>query len=202
MGEQITMFGVAPRGSEELSQWFTPRKLAAHLIKWAGIGAGDSVLEPCAGDGAFVAPLLESGASVIANDIDPRMCEFLREQFGEHERLTDVVQSDFLGSGWVPDTFDVVVTNPPYEGGQDTEHLAKAAAVGTRVLALVRTPALHGVDRYKLIWSRFPVARVLVFVRRPSFFLGGDATDGPRHEFCAVVIDRNHTGPAHIEWMA
>lgn len=160
------------------------------------------MLEPCAGDGAFVEPLLDAGARVIANDLDPRFCEHLREQFGDRSNLVDVVQSDFLGNGWVPDTFDLVATNPPYENGQDTEHLYKATQVGTRVLALMRTPALHGVERYNRIWRRVTVARVLVFVRRPSFFLGGDATDGPRHEFCAVLIDRNHTGPAEIDWLA
>lgn len=202
----------APTTPEDLSQWFTPRDLATDLVEWAGIKDTPQVtgppfvLEPSAGDGAFVEPLLLAGCRVVANDIDPKMVARMTERFGNHPGLITLEVSDFidLGSnvGRAPPQFDWVVLNPPYENGQDTAHIALACEIGQRVLALVRTPALHGVERYERIWSRYPVAKVAILPARPSFFLAGKATGGPRHDFCAVVIDKGHVGPARVDWLA
>ena len=59
-----------------LSQWFTPPKLAARVVEWAGVPISPfkewRVLEPSAGNGALVRPLLAAGAEVYAVEVDDR----------------------------------------------------------------------------------------------------------------------------------
>lgn len=206
MSAQLTMLGRTPTGNPELSQWFTPRKLAHRLVSWAGI-RGRTVLEPSCGDGAFLEPLIMQGCCVHAYDIDPIMVNQLQ---GDPAWLT-VECVDFLtvsppnldGDMLVECIgYDWVVMNPPYDGGQDRLHIAHALRFAPKVLVLIRTAGLHGLDAFSKIWSQFHVKHIGLMVSRPAFYLGGSVQDSPRHDSCAVIFDRDHTGPTTVEWLS
>ena len=191
-----------PEGSTELSQWCTPPALATKLVKWAGIHKGHRVLEPSCGTGAFVGALLERGAEVTANDIDPRMSGYVEAAHGKNRRLRTVWNEDFLEGDFDDMGFDWVALNPPYENGQDRAHLAKACEAAPRVLALIRTSVLHGVAANRKIWKPNTVRKVGLIVGRPHFLLGGVAKDSPKYDYCAVILDQYHRRyEPTIEWL-
>jgi 23S rRNA (adenine-N6)-dimethyltransferase len=67
------------------------RRWAEELVDRAGVGPGDIVLDVGAGTGAVTAPLLATGARVIAIELHPGRAAHLRDRFGS--RLV-VVQCD------------------------------------------------------------------------------------------------------------
>lgn len=191
-----------PEGDTRLSQWMTPPKLASKLVKWAGITRAHRCLEPSCGTGAFVGALLERGAKVVANDVDPRMSTYVQEAHGRNRLLQTVWTEDFLEGDFSDAGFDWAVLNPPYEYGQDRDHLAHACLAAPRVLALVRTSLLHGVDARRKVWKPNRVKKIGLIVGRPRFLLGGTVKDGPWHEYCGVVLDqycRRHEPT--VEWL-
>lgn len=195
---QLNLLDTTPKGSEELSQWFTPKALALRLVRWAGICAGDSVLEPSCGDGAFVSALLEIGCTgIVANDIDPVMLERVAAPgvIRTHHPM------DFLDPNFPVEPWDWVVQNPPYEHGQDRDHLAKGLTLAPKMLALIRTAALHGIESHARIWSEYRVRKIGIISARPSFCLGGDPTGSPKSDISAVVFDKSHKGPTTVGWL-
>jgi predicted RNA methylase len=202
---QLAMWSDAacpPDGDTRLSQWMTPPRLAARLVKWAGINKTHRCLEPSCGTGAFVGAMLERGAKVVANDVDPRMSGYVEAAHGRNRGLQAVWNADFLEGDFGNAGFDWVTLNPPYEHGQDREHLAHACAAAPRVLALIRSTLLHGVDARRKIWKKTTVKKVGLLVGRPRFLLGGTVQDGPKHDYCAVVIDQYHRRyEPTLEWL-
>jgi len=124
--------GVAVVSAPELFP--TPSALALRMVDLAEVSPGHVVLEPSAGTGAIVAPLLERGAHVIAierNDAAARMLE--RAHGGERCR---VVCEDFLAAEASP--VDRVVMNPPFSA--DIAHVRHAFArlvPGGRLVAVM-----------------------------------------------------------------
>lgn len=178
--------GTFPDGSrkEELSQHFTPASLAERIVAFAGIEEGERVLEPSAGSGAFVGPLLKAGAQVTAIEIDGRYVDHLSTT----HPAAHVIEADFLAV--TPFHVDLVLMNPPYENGLDGAFIAHALKFAPRVIALIRTHALHGRERYGSLWRHTAITRLALCVNRPSF--GGGS---PMHEFCVVEV--KHALPTH-----
>lgn len=197
--------GGPPPAKQHLSQHFTDPRLAEGIVRW-GLSKGQArrrkpvekwkCLEPSAGSGAFVGPLVSTGGEVDVVEIDPDWCQYLGDQYAPLLRVTC---ADYLEVPWPdPDEFyDLAVLNPPYEDGQDTKHVAKAMDESIRVLALVRLNFLSGSDRYHQIWSRLGTPAepgewsfdgLLFFRGRPRF---SDAKGSPRHDFCAVYLSRD-----------
>lgn len=103
----------------------TPAAIVARMIEAAALPAGARVLEPSAGSGAIADLLREGGHNV--------------ECVERHASLRDILQSkghkliasDFLELSPPPypaELFDAVLMNPPFEGGQDCDHVARAWA--------------------------------------------------------------------------
>jgi 23S rRNA (adenine-N6)-dimethyltransferase len=86
-------------------------KLAAELIRAAGIRPGDLVLDLGAGAGALTAALVETGASVVAVEIDATLAGDLRRRFSG----VRVVEGDLLDFPLPQEQFKVVA-NPPFGG--------------------------------------------------------------------------------------
>lgn len=111
----------------------TPRALAVRAVELAGIEPGQVVLEPSAGTGHLVEPLLAAGAQVVAVEVDPGMAAWLGQRFAG----SAVHCADFLA--WEPGRqFERVVMNPPFKRGADLLHIERAAAMlalGGRLVA-------------------------------------------------------------------
>lgn len=108
--------------SKDLQFYFTPEKAAAHFLRNFGCEPGARVLEPSAGTGHLVRPLLAAGAQVDAIEIDAGRCALLRLE--RHPRLR-VIQGNFLTTHPQP-VYSAVVMNPPFYGTHWMEHVTHA----------------------------------------------------------------------------
>ncbi|HZD38568.1 MAG TPA: rRNA adenine N(6)-methyltransferase family protein [Actinomycetes bacterium] len=87
------------------------RRVAAELVRHAGVGRGDLVLDLGAGDGAITAPLAAAGARVIAVERDARLARTLQRRFTD--RQVTVVNGD-LREVPLPRRPYLVVANIPF----------------------------------------------------------------------------------------
>lgn len=128
--------GAVANRQQELQMFETPEPLAERMADLAGVGAGNLVLEPSAGLGRLVRPLLARKARVVAVDIDASHVEALRslDVAGAH-------LSDFMH--WAKQqgpVFRAAVMNPPFRRNQDIRHVFQAwqlLAPGGRLVAIV-----------------------------------------------------------------
>lgn len=109
------------------------RGVAAELIRHAGAGPGDLVLDLGAGDGAITAPLAAAGARVVAVERDDRLVRLLERRFAGD--LVTVVHGDLRRVPLPRRPFQVVASIP----------FAVSAALLHRLLDDPRT-ALAGAD--------------------------------------------------------
>ena len=103
---------VRPRYRRGRGQHFLrSSKLAAELVRGAGIRPGDLVLDLGAGSGALTAALARCGASVVAVEIDSELAAGLRRRFPRVRVLEeDVMRVPFPGEQFK------VVANLPFGG--------------------------------------------------------------------------------------
>ena len=100
---------VRPRHRRGRGQHFLrSSKLAAELVRTAGIRRGDLVVDLGAGTGTLTAALLQRGASVVAVEIDAGLAAGLRRRF-PHVR---VVEDDLLRAAFPGRQFKVVANLP------------------------------------------------------------------------------------------
>jgi 16S rRNA A1518/A1519 N6-dimethyltransferase RsmA/KsgA/DIM1 with predicted DNA glycosylase/AP lyase activity len=98
----------AARGQHSLRS----SRLAAELVRAAGVESGDLVVELGAGTGVITRPLAATGADVIAVELDPGLASQLRRRFAAVPRVT-VVEGDALHWSWPRRPF-AVVSNLPF----------------------------------------------------------------------------------------
>ena len=205
---QPTLFGASEERRLDLSQWYTPPRLAEQIVEWARIDPiSDRVLEPAAGRGALIAPILDEWgaaampceARVVAYDVDPTNVAVLKSL-----RWTglEVRARDFLADP-DPGSFDVAVMNPPYENDQDIDFILRALALAPRVVVLVQTKIDHGVDRFERFWRFVDPVRKAKLRRRPRF--GGSGSpkgDFVVYEFRPRDLARQPGEPieCEVEW--
>lgn len=125
-----------------LGAWYTPAPLAGELVRWAVRSAGDSVLDPSCGDGAFLVPaadrLTSLGAArrLLADqlagvDVDPRAVaraggRLLSRHPGlRWSRLARENFFAFARRSLETVSFDAVVGNPPFLRTQGRSPAAK-----------------------------------------------------------------------------
>jgi len=94
------------------AHFLTDRRLIGQLVDASGIGQGDLVFDFGAGYGALTGPLAETGARVIAVEIDPALAGRLRRRFAA-QPLVGVVEAD-LRRIPLPRRQFHVVANPPF----------------------------------------------------------------------------------------
>lgn len=107
--------------SRDLQFYPTPDRLAEKIVSDLYLPEGSKVLEPSAGDGALVAPLLRQGHAVTAIEIDP-------VRAGRLELLSGckVIRGNFMQVQANPN-FDAVVMNPPFCNTLWIDHVVWAA---------------------------------------------------------------------------
>ena len=101
---------------------------AERLVADADLGPHDLVLDLGAGTGALTAPLVATGASVIAVEAHPGRARALRQRFGG---AVTVVQAD-VGDLRLPRRPFHVVANPPF--GSTAAMLRRLLQPGGRVI--------------------------------------------------------------------
>lgn len=105
----------------------TPPELAARVIDEAGIESLHRVLEPSAGTGNLVDEILRRGAcEVVAIEANPTVGQALRARFTETDPRLSVCVRDFMTVNGELGRFDRIVMNPPFERGQDAQHVRHA----------------------------------------------------------------------------
>ena len=130
--------------------WFpTPAPLAVDLVRLAEVRPGMRVLEPSAGEGAIVAPLLALGAEVHAMEIDPKRHAVLRDLMGDPVPVR-CLHDDFMARTSEP-TFDALVMNPPFAPrSTDVDHVLHAfnfLRPGGRLVSVMSAGTVFRADR-------------------------------------------------------
>jgi len=105
---------------KRFGQYFTDDSIANLLIKLADIKRSDTVIDPMAGSGNMLAPLLELGHDpfkVYGIEIDPvagKLCDerLMLSNFVINNAFNKTAYEKFTGN--CKDGWDVVITNPPY----------------------------------------------------------------------------------------
>jgi hypothetical protein len=105
----------------------TPRLVTQRMMSYMSLGTEDYTwLEPEAGDGAIIDALIKEGypaKQIYAIEKEPRRCQIIRESYpGVHIACGDFLK--FRNSVGI--RFTRIIMNPPFEEGQDMEHIRKA----------------------------------------------------------------------------
>lgn len=202
---QLSIDAAGPVCDPSLGQWFTPPALAADLV---ALGASTfdhdhrhtlRVLEPSAGRGNLIRAIVARapGAAIDAVEIDPRWAHELRVLGG-----CRVHEGDYLTRPAPEQRYHLAVTNPPYDAGSETEHLAKLLDESLRILALLPARSLHGLERHRRVWSRvgqgqdWSLRQVVHLIRRPSF-----GESGGTDEIVLVDLRYRVPGPCGVRWL-
>jgi len=193
------------RRRPELSQWYTEPKLAARLWAWANrYQQPHRVLEPAAGQGALIKPMMiepYSCGQVVAVEIDPSNVQALERIMWEGRRtwrLRLVIRGDFLTTQWKRDElgrlpFDLALMNPPYEDGRAEAFILHALTVCERVCGIFKASILHGDERRRTLWSKCHTKREVRLMTRPSFGRGESGAEGGKTDFVALEITSGAT---------
>lgn len=100
--------------------FYTPGPLASKVAKMADLIAGDTILEPSAGNGNLIRAAISQGvfqSDVVAVEIDPEKAKALKYR---------TICADFMTCNGELGTFDKILMNPPFTGGQDIAHIQHA----------------------------------------------------------------------------
>lgn len=134
--------------------WAT-RALVSHVISSFDLGAM-SCLEPACGRGYMSRPLAEYFERVDSADI-------IDYDFGEVR--------DFLAYPYLADSYDWVITNPPFKLAQ--EFIEKSLVVAKRGVAiLARTVFLESVGRHETLFKENPPTLFAQFSERVPMIKG------------------------------
>jgi predicted RNA methylase len=119
----------------------TPPAIVAQMLDYADLNPASIVLEPSAGTGHIADAIRGLGAVVHVIEQDEHRRDVLRE------KGHTLVGTDFLQ---VICTYDRIVMNPPFENGQDVEHVTHAwacCAPGGLVVAIMSEGIMFRQDR-------------------------------------------------------
>lgn len=180
------------RGSERqpLDAYYTPDDLAARLVGLLPIQPWDVCLEPHCGGGAFVRALAAKAGTVGAMDLDPNA-----PGLAFSDRRWRWPGTDFLLTTWPRrGLIRWVVGNPPYSGFE--LHVDHALSMSHDVVFLLRLAVLESQKRAPM-WQRWPLRKVWVLSRRPSFTGGG--TDSAAYGW--FWFDRGWVGAPTLDWL-
>lgn len=143
------------------------------------------IWDPCCGSGTIPAVFEARGYRTFASDIADR-------------GAPAASIGDFLAYHRQADN---IVTNPPFSLAERfITHALKLARL--KVPVLVPLSFLAGQRRHALFAAN-RLARVYVLSKRPSMPPGGRGIEarGGKTDYCWIVFDHGHRGPAQIEWL-
>jgi len=169
--------------------WFqTPPDVVARMVDLAGIEPGDSILEPSAGLGAIADALPKDQLKVVEwNSARRRALEL---------KGYELVSDDFLSHLSI---YDKIIMNPPFENGQDIDHIRHAYTLlkaGGRVVCIMCEGPFCRSDKKSVEFRNW-----LEWVDGQSYPLPEDAfkPSGTSVRARLVVIDKEHHSPPQQE---
>lgn len=112
--------------------------------------------------------------------------------------------NDFLEGDDHQDEFDTILTNPPYKF--TTEFIRRAldrVKPGGRVIMLMPTTILAGVNRYNKIFKDEPPRYVYTFVRNTYALLvaEGDKIGAPKLSHSWFIWEKGYKGETIVRWL-
>lgn len=194
------------RRSVELSQWFTPSRTADRIAEFALRFYRDPrlelrALEPSCGHGALLRALEDEARCTLdlhAIDIDQSNVDFC------DEAASRIVCCDFLKmrpvTGNLEFDYDLVVMNPPFEGGAAEAHVMHALQWSPRVVAHVPLTTLEGKERRAGLWSKCRLNRLAICSTRPKYGERGGATAMCTIEVSPCDRDPGKSSEVQVEW--
>lgn len=186
MSEQaLSIVGASRRNGKRDEDDFypTPSYAVERLLDFESFEG--EIWEPVCGDGAISKVLQSRGMQVFSSDLVDR-------GFGD-------THVDFLNTTRL---CGAVITNPPFVLAQEFIEHAKGCA-RNKIAMFLKTTFLEGVRRYPLFKdTRFPLARMYQFCARVKLSKPGLVTNGGGMlAFAWFVWEREHKGPATLEWI-
>lgn len=165
---QLTMFGLPPEpDDEELDQFFTPPPIAQTFVNWSRWWESQTIIEPSAGGGALLEPMLDVKSSsrhhFIAVELDNDFAEILERSYA-HDMNVEIIHGDYLETKI--DKADLWLGNPPYSNRRDERFVEKGLQEADRVCALLQTRFIHSKQRWETIWSQAHLTRIGHFALR------------------------------------
>ena len=166
--------------------WAT-RALLSHAIPWHLAISQHSCLEPAANRGYMSKVLGEFFGNVQSSDV--------------HDYGNGGTVRDFLKEPYPDNSFDWVITNPPFRLAEDfVLRSLKVARVG--VAMLVRTMFVESSGRYKNLFTPHPPYRVAQFVERVPMVKGRlDKKASTATGYCWMIWLHSHEGPTELFWI-
>lgn len=159
--------------------WVTQALL--DVVRFRGL-----VWEPAAGRGDMADVIRDAGYQVMCSDIA-----------GPTLGCKGAAEANFLTHTSPGDGTFSIVTNPPYIHAEAFIHkaLELTARAGGMVAMLLRNEYDCAASRRDL-FEQEPFACKLVLTKRPRWSDSNIAS--PRHNFCWMIWDYNHSGPPRI----
>ena len=136
----------------------TPRPVIDRMLDYAGIEAGHRVLEPSAGSGAIIEAIEDTCPDVemVCYEVNCTLTNLLEA------KGYPIRGSDFMGCDLLQDKFDRVLMNPPFEKGQDIDHVLRAWELlkpGGRLVAIMSPgPFFHSTRKAETFREFFDAA--------------------------------------------
>ena len=113
-----------------------PRPETEHVIEAALIRSAETILDIGTGSGAIAVTLaLETKARLVAADISPAALSIAQQNARSLRAQVSLVACD-LGAAFASESFDLVVSNPPYIPGRDRASLQPEVSDHEPALAL------------------------------------------------------------------
>jgi 16S rRNA G966 N2-methylase RsmD len=157
----------------------TPPDIVAQMLDYAGDLDGLDVLEPSAGSGAILDAIRERfpGAKLTACERHSTLRDILKA------KGYDLAADDFVWSAF-PANFDRVIMNPPFENGQDMQHVCLAHSwlkPGGRLVSIMSPGPFFRSDS-----------------KSQAFRQWFDSLDGEKYELPAGAFKSSGTGVATV----
>lgn len=194
--------------NHSLSAWFTPPRLAERVWNWCP-PATRSVLEPAAGEGALIKPIIRNPRAVehiIAIDIDEANAFKLRALWERDSHFLEVACGDFMAWPWglpLRARFDLALMNSPYEDGQAEAFILHALKFAPCVIGIFKASIVHGQTRARELWCDVAITRGVRLASRPSFGAGASG-DSAKSDFVVLELVRRdgpmRAGAETWEW--
>jgi hypothetical protein len=176
--------------NDSLDDFPTPPWATRALLKFAippqFLNRSMTCLEPATGRGHMSKVLWEYFSDVHSSDI-------FDYRYGQ--------KTDFFSGVYTDQSFDWVITNPPFRLAEDFVRTGlKVARVG--VAMLVRTVFVESVGRYNRLYKPYPPLRMAQFTERVPMVKGRlDKKASTATGYCWVIWINGHDGDTHLVWI-